>query len=144
MPNPHKMNTVLQILTLLGCLGMFLYGMSLMSGGLQKMAGEKLRAFMAAMTSNRFKCVLTGIIVTALVQSSTATTLMLVSFVNAGLLALTNAIGVIMGANIGTTVTAWIFALSFGGSSFSLGAISISPSWACRLRTRNGRISANF
>ena len=119
------MNTVLQIFTLLGCLGMFLYGMSLMSGGLQKMAGEKLRAFMAAMTSNKFKCVLTGIIVTALVQSSTATTLMLVSFVNAGLLALTNAIGVIMGANIGTTVTAWIFALSFGGSSFSLGMISI-------------------
>ena len=119
------MSTVFQILTLLGCLGMFLFGMSLMSGGLQKMAGEKLRAFMASMTSNRFKCVLTGIIVTALVQSSTATTLMLVSFVNAGLLALANAIGVIMGANIGTTVTAWIFALSFGGSSFSLGAISI-------------------
>ena len=119
------MSTVLQILTLLGCLGMFLFGMSLMSGGLQKMAGEKLRAFMASMTSNRFKCVLTGILVTALVQSSTATTLMLVSFVNAGLLALANAIGVIMGANIGTTVTAWIFALSFGGSSFSLGAISI-------------------
>ena len=119
------MNTVLQILTLLGCLGMFLYGMSLMSGGLQKMAGEKLRSFMASMTSNRAKCVLTGIVVTALVQSSTATTLMLVSFVNAGLLALANAIGVIMGANIGTTVTAWIFALSFGGSSFSLGAISI-------------------
>ena len=104
---------------------MFLYGMSLMSGGLQKMAGEKLRAFMASMTSTRIKCVLTGIVVTALVQSSTATTLMLVSFVNAGLLALANAIGVIMGANIGTTVTAWIFALSFGGSSFSLGAISI-------------------
>ncbi len=119
------MNTVLQIFTLLGCLGMFLYGMSLMSGGLQKMAGEKLRAFMASMTSTRVKCVLTGIVVTALVQSSTATTLMLVSFVNAGLLALANAIGVIMGANIGTTVTAWIFALSFGGSSFSLGAISI-------------------
>ena len=119
------MSTVFQILTLLGCLGMFLFGMSLMSGGLQKMAGEKLRAFMASMTSNRFKCVLTGIIVTALVQSSTAPTLMLVSFVNAGLLALANAIGVIMGANIGTTVTAWIFALSFGGSSFSLGAISI-------------------
>ena len=119
------MSTVLQIFTLLGCLGMFLFGMSLMSGGLQKMAGEKLRAFMASMTSNRFKCVLTGILVTALVQSSTATTLMLVSFVNAGLLALANAIGVIMGANIGTTVTAWIFALSFGGSSFSLGAISI-------------------
>ena len=119
------MSLTLQILTALGCLGMFLYGMSLMSGGLQKMAGDKLRSFMASMTSNKAKCVLTGIVVTALVQSSTATTLMLVSFVNAGLLALANAIGVIMGANIGTTVTAWIFALSFGGSSFSLGAISI-------------------
>ena len=119
------MTLVLQILTLLGSLGMFLYGMSLMSGGLQKMAGAKLRAFMAAMTSNAFKRVLTGIVVTALVQSSTATTLMLVSFVNAGLLSLANAIGVIMGANIGTTVTAWIFALSFGGGGFSLGAIAV-------------------
>lgn len=119
------MNLVLQILTLLGSLGMFLYGMSLMSGGLQKMAGARLRSFMAAMTSNAFKRVLTGIVVTALVQSSTATTLMLVSFVNAGLLSLANAIGVIMGANIGTTVTAWIFALSFGGGSFSLGMIAV-------------------
>lgn len=110
---------------MLGSLGMFLYGMSLMSGGLQKMAGDKLRSFMAAMTSNAFKRVLTGIVVTALVQSSTATTLMLVSFVNAGLLSLANAIGVVMGANIGTTVTAWIFALSFGGGSFSLGAIAV-------------------
>ena len=110
---------------MLGSLGMFLYGMSLMSGGLQIMAGDKLRSFMAAMTSTTFKRVLTGVIVTALVQSSTATTLMLVSFVNAGLLSLANAIGVIMGANIGTTVTAWIFALSFGGGSFSLGAIAV-------------------
>jgi len=119
------MSLVLQILTLLGSLGMFLYGMSLMSSGLQKMAGAKLRSFMASMTSNAFKRVFTGIIVTALVQSSTATTLMLVSFVNAGLLSLANAIGVIMGANIGTTVTAWIFALSFGGGSFSLGMIAV-------------------
>ena len=119
------MSTFLQVCTMLGSLGMFLYGMSLMSGGLQKMAGDKLRSFMAAMTSNAFKRVLTGIVVTALVQSSTATTLMLVSFVNAGLLSLANAIGVIMGANIGTTVTAWIFALSFGGGSFSLGAIAV-------------------
>ena len=119
------MNTVLLVLTILGSLGMFLYGMSLMSGGLQKMAGDSLRTFIASMTSNKFKCVLTGIVVTALVQSSTATTLMLVSFVNAGLMALGNAIGVIMGANIGTTVTAWIFALSFGGGSFSLGMIAV-------------------
>lgn len=119
------MSLVLQILTLLGSLGMFLYGMSLMSGGLQKMAGNRLRTFMAKMTSNTFKCILTGIVVTAMVQSSTATTLMIVSFVNAGLLALGSAIAVIMGANIGTTVTAWIFALSFGAGSFSLGTIAI-------------------
>lgn len=115
----------LRILTLLGSLGMFLYGMSLMSNGLQKMAGAKMRSFMASMTSNAFKRVMMGLIVTALVQSSTATTLMLVSFVNAGLLSLAQAIGVVMGANIGTTVTAWIFALSFGGGGFSLGMIAV-------------------
>ena len=115
----------LQILTLLGSLAMFLYGMSLMSGGLQKMAGDRMRLFMAKMTSNNFKCILTGIVVTAMVQSSTATTLLIVSFVNAGLLALGSAIAVIMGANIGTTVTAWIFALSFGGGSWSIGTIAI-------------------
>ena len=116
---------LLQILTLLGSLAMFLYGMSLMSGGLQKMAGNRLRIFMAKMTSNNFKCILTGIVVTAMVQSSTATTLLIVSFVNAGLLALGSAIAVIMGANIGTTVTAWIFALSFGGGSWSIATIAI-------------------
>ena len=118
------MDTVYQILKMLGCLGMFLFGMSLMSGGLQKFAGDSLRTFISKMTSNTGKCLLTGFVVTALVQSSTATTLMLVSFVNAGLMSLYNAIGVIMGANIGTTVTAWLFALSFDGS-FSLGAIAI-------------------
>ena len=116
---------LLKILTLLGSLGMFLYGMSLMSGGLQKMAGNRMRVFMAKMTSNNFKCILTGIVVTAMVQSSTATTLMIVSFVNAGLLALGSAIAVIMGANIGTTVTAWIFALSLGGGSWSIATIAI-------------------
>lgn len=118
------MDTIYQILKMLGCLGMFLFGMSLMSGGLQKFAGDSLRSFISKMTSNTGKCLLTGFVVTALVQSSTATTLMLVSFVNAGLMSLYNAIGVIMGANIGTTVTAWLFALSFDGS-FSLGAIAI-------------------
>ena len=116
---------LLQILTLLGSLAMFLYGMSLMSGGLQKMAGNRLRSIMAKMTSNHFTCILTGIVVTAMVQSSTATTLLIVSFVNAGLLALGSAIAVIMGANIGTTVTAWIFALSFGGGSWSISTIAI-------------------
>ena len=92
---------------------MFLYGMTLMSEGLQKSAGDRLRSFMASMTSNAFKRVLTGTAVTALVQSSSATTIMVVSFVNAGLLTLGNAIGVIMGANIGTTLTAWITSFGF-------------------------------
>ncbi len=98
----------LQIFTLLGALGMFLYGMNLMSSGLQKAAGEKLRGFLSAMTSNPFKRVMTGLGITAIIQSSSATTVMVVSFVNAGLLTLAQAIGVIMGANIGTTVTAWL------------------------------------
>lgn len=89
---------------------MFLYGMNLMSSGLQKAAGDRLRGFLSAMTSNPFKRVMTGVGVTALIQSSSATTVMVVSFVNAGLLTLVQAIGVIMGANIGTTVTAWLVA----------------------------------
>ncbi len=101
---------ILQIFTLLGALGMFLYGMNLMSSGLQKAAGEKLRGFLSAMTSNPFKRVMTGLGITAVIQSSSATTVMVVSFVNAGLLTLVQAIGVIMGANIGTTVTAWLVA----------------------------------
>ena len=101
---------ILQIFTLLGALGMFLYGMNLMSSGLQKAAGDRLRGFLSAMTSNPFKGVLTGLGITSIIQSSSATTVMVVSFVNAGLLTLTQAIGVIMGANIGTTVTAWLVA----------------------------------
>ncbi|MBQ5609373.1 MAG: Na/Pi cotransporter family protein [Rikenellaceae bacterium] len=101
---------ILQIFTLLGALGMFLYGMNLMSSGLQKAAGERLRGFLSAMTSNPLKGVLTGVGVTSIIQSSSATTVMVVSFVNAGLLTLTQAIGVIMGANIGTTITAWMVA----------------------------------
>ena len=101
---------ILQIFTLLGALGMFLYGMNLMSSGLQKASGDKLRSFLSAMTSNPLKGVLTGLGITSLIQSSSATTVMVVSFVNAGLLTLSQAIGVIMGANIGTTVTAWLVA----------------------------------
>ena len=101
---------ILQIFTLLGALGMFLYGMNLMSSGLQKAAGDRLRGFLSAMTSNPFKRVVTGLGITAVIQSSSATTVMVVSFVNAGLLTLAQAIGVIMGANIGTTVTAWLVA----------------------------------
>ena len=87
---------------------MFLYGMNLMSSGLQKASGDKLRSLLSAMTSNPFKGVLTGLGITSVIQSSSATTVMVVSFVNAGLLTLYQAIGVIMGANIGTTVTAWL------------------------------------
>jgi len=112
------MDILLQILTLLGAVTLFLFGLSLLSGGLQKVAGDGLRAFLASMTSNPLKQILTGIGVTAVIQSSTATTIMVVSFVNAGLLVLQQAIGVIMGANIGTTVTSWIMALF--GFSFNM------------------------
>ncbi len=107
------MTTALHVLSLFGALCMFLFGMALMSEGLQKSAGDRLRSFMASMTSNAFKRVLTGTVLTALVQSSSATTIMVVSFVNAGLLSLGNAVGVIMGANIGTTLTAWVTSLGF-------------------------------
>jgi phosphate:Na+ symporter len=103
--------SLLDFLTLIGALGLFLYGMKLMSEALQKVAGSKLRNFLAAMTSNRFMGVITGISITAIIQSSSATTVMIVSFVNAGLLTLTESAGVIMGANVGTTVTAWIISI---------------------------------
>ncbi len=102
---------VLQLFTLIGALGMFLYGMNLMSSGLQKTAGNRLRKFLEAMTSNPLKRVATGLGITAVIQSSSATTVMVVGFVNASLLTLTQAVGVIMGANIGTTITAWLISL---------------------------------
>ncbi|MFA9371774.1 MAG: Na/Pi cotransporter family protein [Labilibaculum antarcticum] len=111
------------ILTLIGSLGLFLYGMKLMSEALQQVAGDKMRTILAAMTSNRLKGVMTGVLITALIQSSSATTVMVVSFVNAGLLSLVESIGVIMGANIGTTVTAWLISLL--GFKVSMSAISL-------------------
>ena len=101
----------LEILTLIGSVGMFLYGMKLMSEGLQKAAGNKLRDILALMTNNKFIGALTGIFITALVQSSSATTTMIVSFVNAGLISLQQSMAVIFGANVGTTLTAWIISL---------------------------------
>ena len=116
-------------LTLIGALGLFLYGMKIMSEGLQKAAGNKLRAILAAMTKNRVAGVFTGVLITALIQSSSATTVMVVSFVNAGLLSLLQSVTVIMGANIGTTITAWIISL-FGFkvsiAAFSLPMIAVS------------------
>lgn len=117
------MEITLQIIQLIGSLGLFLFGMTLMSESLQKMAGTKLRNVMASMTSNPLKRVLTGMTITAIVQSSAATTIMVVSFVNAGLLTLGSGIGVIMGANIGTTISAWIVALF--GFSFNIASIAI-------------------
>ncbi|MEA3504270.1 MAG: Na/Pi cotransporter family protein [Bacteroidota bacterium] len=110
-------------LTLVGALGLFLFGMKLMSEALQKVAGGRMQEILGAMTNNRLKGVLTGILVTTTIQSSSATTVMVVSFVNAGLLSLIAAVGVIMGANIGTTVTAWIISLL--GFKVSLSFLSL-------------------
>ena len=122
--------TVYMFLKLLGCLALLMYGMKMMSESLQKLSGGHLRNIMGTMTKNRFTGLLTGMFVTAAVQSSTATTVMTVSFVNAGLLTLAQAISVIMGANIGTTVTAWImsvfgFQINMSNVVFPLFALAI-------------------
>jgi len=119
---------LLESLNLLGALGFFIFGMKIMSEGIQKAAGNKLRQILSSMTRNRFLGVFTGFLITLLIQSSSATTVMVVSFANAGLLNLMESIGVIMGANIGTTVTAWLIAF-FGFkikiSSFALPIIAV-------------------
>lgn len=116
-------------LKLIGSLGVFLYGMKLMSEALQKVAGDRMRRILSAMTSNRVKGVVTGILITAIIQSSSATTVMVVSFVNAGLLSLIESIGVIMGANVGTTVTAWL--ISILGFKISMAEISLPMIGLC-------------
>ncbi len=103
--------SLLNFLELLGALGFFIYGMKVMSEGIQKVAGSKMREILSVMTSNRFLGVFTGLMITSLLQSSSATTVMIVSFVNAGLLTLVESVGVIMGANIGTTITAWLISI---------------------------------
>lgn len=117
------MDTVLNLLSLFGSLALFLFGMKTMSEGLEKFAGDRLRAILAAMTKNRVMGVVTGIVITAMIQSSSATTVMVVSFVNAGLMSLTQAIGVIMGANVGTTVTAWM--ISAIGFKVNIAALTL-------------------
>jgi phosphate:Na+ symporter len=114
---------IFDLLTLMGALGFFIYGMKVMSEGIQKIAGERLRQILGAMTQNRFLGVLTGFLITGLVQSSSATTVMTVSFVNAGLLSLMQSAGVMMGANIGTTVTAWF--LSILGFKVKISSIAL-------------------
>ena len=110
-------------LNILGSLGIFLFGMKVMSEGIQKTAGNRLRSILAYMTQNRFTGVITGFITTCLVQSSSATTVMVISFVNAGLLTLTESIGIIMGANIGTTITGWMVAIL--GFKFKITTIAL-------------------
>ena len=117
------MELIINIFSLVGSLALFLFGMKTMSEGLEKFAGDRLRSILAAMTKNRVMGVLTGILITALIQSSSATTVMVVSFVNAGLMTLGQSIGVIMGANIGTTVTAWI--ISAVGFKVNIAAFAI-------------------
>lgn len=121
--------SILQFLGLLGAVGLFLYGMKVMSEGLQKAAGDRLRNILSAMTRNRFTGTVTGFFITALIQSSSASTVMVVSFVNAGLMTLAQSMAVIMGANVGTTFTAWIIAL-FGFkvdiSAFALPLIGLA------------------
>jgi phosphate:Na+ symporter len=109
--SPSMNYGIFELLSLLGALGFFIYGMKVMSEGIQKAAGSGMRKILRTMTSNRFKGVFTGFFITSVVQSSSATTVLVVSFVNAGLLSLVEAIGVIMGANIGTTVTAWLISI---------------------------------
>ncbi|HEX2935547.1 MAG TPA: Na/Pi cotransporter family protein [Bacteroidales bacterium] len=114
---------LLILLSLIGSIGLFLYGMKLMSDSLQKVAGFRMRAIIASVASNRFKAIMSGLAITGIIQSSSAVTVMIVSFVNAGLLSLTEAVGMIMGANIGTTLKAWIFVtigLNIKISSFAL------------------------
>ena len=115
--------SIFDLLTLLGSLGLFLYGMKVMSDALMELAGDRMRNILATATSNRLFAVLTGFLITAVIQSSSATTLMVVSFANASLLSLTESIGVIMGANIGTTVTAWLISLL--GFKVNMAAIAI-------------------
>lgn len=112
---------IFSVLTLLGGLALFLYGMELMGDGLKKLAGSQLEMFLAKLTSNRFKGFLLGLSVTAIIQSSSATTVMLVGFVNSGIMKLSQTISIIMGANIGTTVTAWLLSLTgINGANFVL------------------------
>lgn len=120
--------SVIDFLSLLGAVGLFLYGMKVMSEGLQKVAGDRLRNILGIMTKNRVTGVLTGIIITALIQSSSASTVMVVSFVNAGLMSMAQSMAVIFGANVGTTVTTWIisaFSFEINISDYSILLLAI-------------------
>ena len=115
--------TLYDIVIIVGALGFFIFGMKVMSDGIQKVAGSRMRQILSRMTSNRFLGIITGFLITGLLQSSSATTVMIVSFSNAGLLSLTQSIGIIMGANIGTTITGWMVAIL--GFKFNITAIAL-------------------
>lgn len=134
------MKAVIIFFQIIGSLGLFLYGMKLLSEGLQKSAGNRMKAILNMMTKNRFVSIMTGVIITVIIQSSSATTVMVVSFVNAGLMELIQAIGVILGANIGTTVTGWIVALlgfKMNISLLALTAIAFALPLMFSKRSRN-------
>jgi len=114
------LDNITNLFLFIGGLGMFLYGMHVMAEGTQKSVGNKMKDFLGMLTSNRLKAVLVGTLITGIIQSSGATTVMVVGFVSAGLMTLSQAVGVIMGANIGTTVTAWIVSLSQIGDSMKM------------------------
>lgn len=115
-----SINDVSNLFRFAGGLGMFLYGMNIMADGMQKTAGGRMKQFLGMLTNNRFMAVVLGALITAIIQSSGATTVMVVGFVSAGVLTLQQAVGVIMGANIGTTITAWIVSMSQLGDAFAV------------------------
>ena len=115
-----SVNDISSLFSFIGGLGMFLYGMNIMADGMQKTAGSKMSQFLGMLTNNRLMAVLLGALITAIIQSSGATTVMVVGFVSAGVLNLTQAVGVIMGANIGTTITAWIVSMNQLGDAFAV------------------------
>lgn len=129
------------IFNVIGGLGIFLYGMENMSGGMQKLAGKRLKKILAALTTNRIMAVLIGIFVTMLVQSSSVSTVMTIGFVNASLLTLKQALGVILGANIGTTVTGWLLVLNIGKYGLPItGAAAIAYVFLEVIKQEQGRL----
>ena len=129
------MQILTPILQLIGSLGFLLYGMKLMSDGVQRSAGEKLQRALSVITGNRYIGLLTGMLITMIIQSSGATTVMVVTFVNAGLLTLTQSVSVIFGANIGTTITAWIVSIFGFNFKISAFAIPVVPFCICKKPT---------
>ncbi|MDW2799389.1 Na/Pi cotransporter family protein [Clostridium boliviensis] len=135
-----SVNDIASLFGFIGGLGLFLYGMNTMADGMQKSAGSRMSQFLGMLTNNRIMAVLLGALITAIIQSSGATTVMVVGFVSAGVLNLTQAVGVIMGANIGTTITAWIVSMNQLGDAFSI----FQPSFSAPLLVGIGAVLLLF